>query len=167
MMRTVWMLPFAIAATLAVADHNSVQAFPVKPGTLSAAAPANIELARAVRGPRGGMAARGPRGGVAVRGPHGRVAARGPRGAAAVRGHRAAAVRGPRGRVAVRGPRGAVAVRGARGVAVRGPYRVGGRYYGGIWYGARRHYWRGRWWAYGVGRCWRLTPIGWVWICGV
>jgi hypothetical protein len=166
MMRTVWTLPFVIAAILAVADHNSAQAFPVKP--LSAAAPANIELARAVhgarggmaaRGPRGGMAARGPRGGIAVRGPHGRVAARGPRGAVAVRGHRAVAVRGPRGRVAVRGSRGAV--------AVRGPYRVGRRYYGGTWYGARRHYWHGRWWAYGVGRCWRLTPIGWVWICGL
>ncbi len=115
MMRTVWTLPFAIAAILAVADHNSVQAFRVNPETLSAAAPADIELARAVRGPRGGMAVRGPRG---------RVAARGPRGAVAVRGHRAMAVRGPRGRVAVRGPRGAV--------AVRGPYRVGRRYYGGI-----------------------------------
>jgi hypothetical protein len=157
-MRAVWTLPFAIAVTFAIADYNSAQAFPVNPGALTAAAPANIELARAARGPRGGMAARGPRGGMAVRGPHGRVAARGPRGAVAVRGHRAVAVRGPRGRVAVRGPRGAV--------AVRGPHRVGGRYYGGIWYGARRHYWHGRWWAYGVGRCWRLTPIGWVWICG-
>lgn len=80
---------------------------------------------------------------------------------------RGAAVRGPRGGVAVRGRYGGVAVRGPRGgVAVRGAYRVGGRYYGGTWYGARRRYWRGRWWAYGVGSCWRSTPIGYVWICG-
>jgi hypothetical protein len=32
-------------------------------------------------------------------------------------------------------------------------------YRGGRWYG-------GRWWGYGVGTCWRLTPAGYVWICG-
>jgi len=79
-------------------------------------------------------------------------------------GRGAVAVRGPRGGAAVRGPRGNVAVRGARGVAA---VRVGARYHGGIWYGTARRYWRGRWWAYGVGSCWRWTDIGYVWICGV
>ncbi len=84
---------------------------------------------------------------------------RGPRGGAAVRGPRGgAAVRGPRGGVAVRGPRG--------GVAVGGPHRIGGRYYGGIWYGTGRRFWHGRWWPYGVGSCWRSSPIGFVWVCG-
>lgn len=45
--------------------------------------------------------------------------------------------------------------------------RVGHRYHGGVWYGHRRHYWRGRWYAYGVGSCWLATPIGFVWVCGV
>lgn len=80
--------------------------------------------------------------------------------------------------------RGAIARRGVarrgvyRGVARRGIYRgvaagtvagavIGRRYYGGVYYGHRRHYWRGRWWAYGVGSCWRITPDGYyVWICG-
>jgi hypothetical protein len=44
--------------------------------------------------------------------------------------------------------------------------RVGGRYGGGVWYGARRHYWNGRWYAYGIGPCWLATPIGYVWTCG-
>jgi hypothetical protein len=44
--------------------------------------------------------------------------------------------------------------------------RIGHRYHGGVWYGARRHYWRGRWYAYGVGSCWLPTPIGYVWVCG-
>jgi hypothetical protein len=85
---------------------------------------------------------------------------RGPRGGAAFRG--------PRGGVAVRGPRGGAAFRGPRGgVAVRGPNRVGGRYYGGVWYGAGvRRFYGGRWWPYGVGTCWRATPIGFVWVCG-
>ncbi len=43
---------------------------------------------------------------------------------------------------------------------------VGRRYYGGIYYGHGRRFWRGRWWAYGVGSCWRLTPDGfYVWVC--
>jgi hypothetical protein len=76
-------------------------------------------------------------------------------------------VRGPRGGAAVRGPRGGVAVRGPRGgVAVRGPHRVGGRYYGGVWYGHVRRWYGGRWWPYGVGRCWAPSPIGYVWVCG-
>jgi len=55
-----------------------------------------------------------------------------------------------------------------RGVAVRpgGPYRIGGRYYGGIWYGPGRRWWNGRWYAYGVGPCWLWSPIGYVWVCG-
>ena len=48
----------------------------------------------------------------------------------------------------------------------RGAYRVGGRYYGGRWYGTGRRWYRGRWWPYGVGGCWRSSPIGYVWICG-
>ena len=36
----------------------------------------------------------------------------------------------------------------------------GRRYYGGVYYGHERRYWHGRWWAYGVGSCWRITPDG-------
>jgi hypothetical protein len=32
--------------------------------------------------------------------------------------------------------------------------------------GGRRHFYRGRWWDYGVGPCWRPTPRGYIWICG-
>jgi hypothetical protein len=74
-------------------------------------------------------------------------------------------VRGPllRGPV-VRGP----VMRGpVRGPVVRGGYHVGARYGRGVWYGvgARRFY-GGRWWPYGVGACWLMTPIGYVWTCG-
>jgi len=49
---------------------------------------------------------------------------------------------------------------------VRRNWVVGRRYYGGTYYGRGRRYWRGRWWAYGVGSCWRLTPDGfYVWVC--
>jgi hypothetical protein len=49
---------------------------------------------------------------------------------------------------------------------VRRNWVVGRRYYGGIYYGHVRRFWRGRWWAYGVGSCWRLTPDGfYVWVC--
>ena len=76
-------------------------------------------------------------------------------------------VRGPRGGVYARGPRGRVYARGPRGgVYVRGPYRVGRRYYGGIWYGHVRRWYGGRWWPYGVGSCWAPSPIGFVWVCG-
>ena len=34
------------------------------------------------------------------------------------------------------------------------------------WYGTGRRWYGGRWWAYGVGRCWRMSPIGYVWVCG-
>lgn len=73
-------------------------------------------------------------------------------------------------RAAVRGPRGGGAVVGPRGAAVRGPRGgaaiVGRPYYGGVWYGTGRRYWNGRWWPYGVGTCWRRSPIGFVWVCG-
>jgi hypothetical protein len=117
-------------------------------------ASADLMLARFAggRGGRGGGAVgvRGPRGG-------GAVGVRGPRGGVAV------GVRGPRGgaAVGVRGPYGGRAVAGA------GRYRVGSRYYGGVWYGAGvRRFYAGRWWPYGVGTCWRTTPIGFVWVCG-
>jgi hypothetical protein len=83
------------------------------------------------------------------------VAGRGPGGRGFVAG------RGPGGRafVAGRGPSGRAVVAGGR-------YRVGGRYYGGIWYGTGRRFWGGRWWPYGVGSCWLRAPIGYVWTCG-
>jgi len=137
-MRSVWTLPFAIAAMLAVTDYDAAHATPLNPQPVNAVVPApDVQLIQyeAARGPRGGEAVRGPRGGAAVRGPHGGVA-----------------VRGPHGGVAVGGP--------------HGGYRVGQRYHGGVWYGTGRRYWGGRWWPYGVGECWRASPIGFVWVCG-
>jgi hypothetical protein len=81
--------------------------------------------------------------------------------------YRGGVVHGPRGGTAVVGPRGGAVVVGPRGgVAVRGAYRVGGSYYGGVWYGHARRWYGGRWWPYGVGSCWAPSPIGYVWICG-
>lgn len=72
-------------------------------------------------------------------------------------------------RAVVHGPRGGAAVVGPRGAVVRGPGGgaavVGRSYYGGVWYGSGRRYWHGRWWPYGVGSCWRNSPIGFVWVC--
>lgn len=48
----------------------------------------------------------------------------------------------------------------------RGGPIVGRRYHGGVWYGPGRHFWHGRWYAYGVGPCWLPSPIGYVWVCG-
>jgi hypothetical protein len=136
-MCSVWTLSFAVAAMLAITNYDTAHAVPIKPQPLSAVAPASdIQLAQEVY--------RGPRGGEAYRGPRG-----------------GAAVRGPHGGVAVRSPHGNVAVRGPHG-----GYRVGQRYYGGVWYGTGRRYWQGRWWPYGVGECWRASPIGFVWVCG-
>ena len=65
----------------------------------------------------------------------------------------------------------AEAYRVRRGVAVGvgiglGAAAVVGRRYGpGIWYGPGRRYWRGQWYDYGVGSCWALAPVGYVWIC--
>ena len=42
----------------------------------------------------------------------------------------------------------------------------GGAITGGIRYGEKRRFWRGRWYEYGVGRCWLDSPIGFVWVCG-
>jgi hypothetical protein len=78
-----------------------------------------------------------------------------------------------RGRVVVHGGsyRGGAVVHGravVHGSAVvrGGGYRVGHRYYGGVWYGHVRRFYGGRWWPYGVGSCWTSTPIGYVWTCG-
>lgn len=56
-----------------------------------------------------------------------------------------------------------------RGHAFRGDrHWRGGRHWGhrGHWRGHRR-YWHGRWWAYGVGYCWRWSPYydRFVWVC--
>ena len=40
---------------------------------------------------------------------------------------------------------------------------VGKRYNGHIWYGRNRHFWRGRWYAYGVGPCWINVDGLWFW----
>src|ERR1019366_3314473 len=42
---------------------------------------------------------------------------------------------------------------------------VGRRYGAGIWYGTGRRFWLGQWYPYGVGACWALSPVGYVWIC--
>lgn len=39
-----------------------------------------------------------------------------------------------------------------------------GHGWGGHGWGGGR-YWHGRWWGYGIGPCWRWTPVGWIWIC--
>jgi hypothetical protein len=57
------------------------------------------------------------------------------------------------------GPRGAAVV-GPGGAAV-----VGRRYGAGVWYGTGRRFWRGQWYDYGVGSCWALAPVGYVWTC--
>ena len=71
-----------------------------------------------------------------------------------------------------------------RGGVYRGGVYRGGVYRGGVYRGWRSvsrrrpllrrvlrterggEYRRGRWWPYGVGSCWRPSPIGYVWICG-
>src|SRR5690242_4339193 len=151
-MRLLWTIPFAITVLFLVADHPVAKAVPNNAQPLNAAAAPDSDMQLMARRGGGGRAvgARGARGGAAFRGPRGGAVARGPRGGVAARGPRGnVAVRGPRGRAAVRGPRGNVAVRGARARA--GAYRVGGRYYGGVWYGTGRRFWGGRWWPYGVG----------------
>jgi hypothetical protein len=40
----------------------------------------------------------------------------------------------------------------------------GGPHFGGG--GRGGHFWHGRFWGYGIGPCWRLTPYGeYVWVC--
>lgn len=65
-----------------------------------------------------------------------------------------------------RGPNRAGCI-GPRGVAIAGPNGavVGRRYGAGIWYGTGRRYWGGQWYNYGVGPCWALAPVGYVWTC--
>lgn len=44
-----------------------------------------------------------------------------------------------------------------------GPGHFGGRFGGGVGGG---RFWHGRYWVYGVGPCWQLTPLGtYVWVC--
>ena len=47
-------------------------------------------------------------------------------------------------------------------------YVVGRHYHGHVWYGRNRHFWHGRWYAYGVGPCWKWSYRldGYVWVCG-
>ncbi len=55
--------------------------------------------------------------------------------------------------------------RGGHGHGGRGGHwGGGGHWHGGGW--GRGHYWHGRWWGPGIGPCWRLTPVGWIWVCG-
>ena len=47
-----------------------------------------------------------------------------------------------------------------------GGWDHGGWRHGGHWgHGGQGRFWRGRWYPYGVGSCWRVAPGGWVWIC--
>ena len=132
------LLPLGFSLLLAIADFNPGFAFPIAPHVLGAASHASdIDLARfggRGGGGRGGFAGRG---GGFHRGGYGYHRGVG----VAHRGY------GFRGGGMYAGRRAAV-----------GRYRVGGRYYGGVWYGTGRRYWRGRWWAYGVGSCWRPSP---------
>ncbi len=49
--------------------------------------------------------------------------------------------------------------------------RYSGRYRGRRAYGYRRYaprygrWYRGRYWSYGIGACWRLGRYGYVWVC--
>ena len=152
------LLPLAVSAALLTPSMlPSVQASPfsIPHGWADAATKSIAEPVR--RGGRGGGGFRGRGGGGFHRGGVGR--------------------RGGfyRGGIARRGVDRGVARRGVyRGAARRGIYRgvvggavVGRRYYGGVDDGHRRRYWHGRWWGYGVGSCWRLTPDGYyVWVCG-
>ncbi len=142
-MHRVKLLRLAFSLAFVIADFNPVLAFPIAPqilGTDAVRSTPDIDLVRSGgRGGRGG----GHRG---FAGHHGIGVSRGGYGyhrgmGAAHRGY------------------------GGRGAAVS-RHRVGGRYYGGVWYGTGRRFWRGRWWPYGVGSCWRASPIGYVWICG-
>ncbi len=148
------LISFAAATMFVLAGVNLAYGVDIKPDARSAIAPTSdaVLVRGGVRGGgHGGFhGAAGHRGGaVAVRGPHGG-------GAVAVHGARGGVVHG--GRV----------VGGGRyhgGAVVAGRPRVGGRYGGGVWYGTGRRYWGGRWWPYGVGSCWLMTDIGYVWTC--
>lgn len=61
---------------------------------------------------------------------------------------------------------------GDRGYGNRGGQRYGDPYRAGPrpgWGGGPggQHWWRGRWWAPGVGACWRWSPWrqNWKWVC--
>jgi hypothetical protein len=52
----------------------------------------------------------------------------------------------------------AISVAAARTLAEVAPHFGGG--------GRGGHFWHGRFWGYGIGPCWRLTPYGeYVWVC--
>lgn len=53
---------------------------------------------------------------------------------------------------------------GGRGGAVR----VGGGGRGGAVHvgGGGGRFWHGRWYGYGIGPCWSLSPDGYIWVCG-
>ncbi len=141
------LLPFGFSLALAIADFNPVVAFPIAPQMLNTAATtSDVQLDFVRFGGRGGGGMHRGMGGV----------------------HRGMGV----GRGGYGYRRGAAVARRGYGVnravghAAVGRYRVGGRYYGGVWYGTGRRFWGGRWWPYGVGSCWRASPIGYVWVCG-
>ena len=88
-----YMLPIAVALTVAPTYLERADANPLAPAPLTAAAPVSDVQPVYYRGYRGGY------------------------------------------------------YRGYRGGYYRGGWRVGGRYYGGIWYGTGRRWYGGRWWA--------------------
>lgn len=151
------LLPLVFGLLLTIADFNPAFAFPVGPNTLALGGVSHASDIVLARGGRGG----GGRGGYAGRGGMGVN-----RGGYGYRGGAGVARRGGYGYRGY-GYRGGAAYRGYgvnRAAVAR--HRIGGRYYGGVWYGTGRRYWRGRWWPYGVGSCWRRSPVGYVWICG-
>lgn len=155
------LLPIAFACALGLADFTAAFAMPVVPDFATAGSPSSdIQLAR-FGGRAGGFRGGGFHGGFARGGFHGRgfVAHRG-------YGFRGGGMRYGRYGYGARRVYGRGYARGYARGAVAGRYRFGARYYGGIWYGTGRRFWRGRWWAYGVGSCWRWSPIGYVWVCG-
>jgi hypothetical protein len=46
--------------------------------------------------------------------------------------------------------------------------RVGGGGRGGAVHvgGGGGRFWHGRWYGYGIGPCWSLSPDGYIWVCG-
>lgn len=158
------LLPIAFACALGLADFTSAFAMPVVPDYAKAATSttSDVQLAR-FGGRGGGFRGGGFHGGFHRGGFHGGARGFGGRGFVA---HRGVGFRGAGMRYGARRGFARGYTRGFTRGAVAGRWRVGRRYYGGIWYGTGRRFWHGRWWAYGVGSCWRWSPIGYVWVCG-
>ena len=157
------LLPIAAAAAIMfVIGGGTAYAGAVKPQPLGANAPAyDFTLVRGGGrgGGHGGMHAGGRPGGHPGRPPSaGRPGGGRPPVAGRPGGGRPGA-RPPHqgGRPGARPPH--------RGPGFHGRPPVGTRYRGGVWFGPHGRHWGGRWWPYGVGSCWRWTPIGFVWIC--